>query len=40
MKYLAILTLTVAVLGLGACSHNEPAHSTSTVHSTGTTYSK
>ena len=39
MKYLAILALTVAALGLGACSHHEESHATTTTaHTTG--YSK
>jgi hypothetical protein len=39
MKYLAILTLTLAALGLGACHHDAPQHTTTTTHSSGT-YSK
>jgi hypothetical protein len=36
MKYLAILTLTLAALGLGACHHDAPAQSTTSSHSTHT----
>ena len=38
MKYLAIIALTVAALGLGACKHEESHATTTTTHSTG--YSK
>lgn len=36
MKYLAILTLTIAALGLGACHHDAPPSSTTTSHSSHT----
>ena len=38
MKYLAIIALAVTALGLGACAHKEPAHTSSSSMSHG--YSK
>jgi hypothetical protein len=42
MKYLAILTLTLAALGLGACSHHEDTSrsTTTSTQSTGRYYGK
>ena len=40
MKYLAILTLAVAALGLGACHHDTAQQQSTTSSHTARTYSK
>jgi hypothetical protein len=40
MKYLAILTLTIAALGLGACHHDTAAQQSTTTSHSARTYSK